>query len=200
MKNSTMSLLLAASLLASPISATAEKSASVRAKTPSHKPVAATKKSSKKQAAQNVKAGKVASGEATRQANKEAGLHRESGAREENRGRVTAAKRAKPRPQQTRASKPSGAVKHSTAAVSPRKSTTVRATSQPHPSASLKTSQLTSTKSARYHAKTASMQRDVRMSTRKQATKSPARASDQAEQATKPLNSISLKPNNARMF
>jgi len=194
MKNSMTTLLLAISLVPPAVAATADKAASAPPKNAVSKSAASAKKTPKKQLPHKTKSGKVATGEAARQAKKETGDERE--VREENRGRISATHRAKLHPKPTQVAKATSGNKHSTVAGSHPKSATVQNTSHSQATATLKTSQLTSAKAAQYHAKGVSLQHapEAKGKTRGKKTPAPDPAPDNQS------NSISLKPHNARTF
>src|SRR5262252_8674865 len=154
MKEYLKSSLILAISAAMVVSASAEKSASTT-KAPAQMSTASGKKTAAKHRSSH--GGQVQSGEAS-SLQKETGGADQRAMREENRGRLTAARHsASPA---RRAAKGSSRVNHSSAAPSTGKNTTLRSASQPHPKAGLKTSQLTTGKASRAETKTVSTQPD----------------------------------------
>lgn len=193
MKEYLKSSLILAISAAMVVSASAEKSASTT-KAPAQMSTASGKKTAAKHRSSH--GGQVQSGEAS-SLQKETGGADQRAMREENRGRLTAARHsASPA---RRAAKGSRRVNHSSAAPSTGKNATLRSARQPHPKAGLKTSQLTTGKASRAETKTVSTQPDVSTTIKKHGAKAPVNNSSK-DRANNSSKSPALKPNNARMF
>jgi len=195
MKNRVRVVLLALSVLRLAFPSAAAQSASAQPKTAAGKLSTPSRKTPGKKAAHKAQTGKATAGEAARQAKKETETGGdERDLRVDNRGRVSAAHHAKTHQPSSQIAKASHKDKHNAVAASHRPGATVQHTAQSHPTAALKTSQLTAGKTVTYHTKQVSMHRgpEGKGKTRSKKTPDPA-------QSSSPSPSI-LKQNNARMF
>ena len=176
------------------VPATAENS--VSASKVAHKSTAPGKKVAPKHTPSHATKGKVQSGEAA-SLEKETGSADQHGAREENRGRLTASEHAASHGSRT--AKPPKGDKHTHVASTHTKSATLQNANQSHKKAGLKTSQLTNGKAARAQTKNVSMQHEAAGKSKKSKTKMES-ADPAKDDASKPSHSPAMKPINARMF
>jgi hypothetical protein len=198
MKNTTKKMLLAAGLAALAVPAfaqhTAQSSAPADAKTAAPKPVSQPKKVHQKRIVHGVASRKQTAGEAASLETKEAGLNpEERDMRDDNRGRLTSANRAKLQHRQNHVAK---AVDHhhATVANASAQNTAGQHGGKQQQAASLKTSQLTSGGTAHIETKESSLHREIH-SDREETGSAPA-----TPQPNKTTNQIHLKKHNARMF
>ncbi|MFY9562254.1 MAG: hypothetical protein WAQ52_18640 [Terriglobales bacterium] len=199
------SLFLAASLAALTVPLTAQdtsKKATSHPKSPFQKPtVQQRKKHQQKRIAHGVQSGKLTTGEAASLERKEAGLNAEErDLREDNRGRLTSADRAKLQHQQNRVSKAVSHDQHNAtvAKAHPKSTAGQHANNQQHGAAQLKTSQLTTRQAAHIETKETSLHREIH-SDREQDGK-PTPEDQTNPQQNKNTHQIRLKKHNARMF
>ena len=194
-------LALAASLAALTVPLTAQDTgtkSTAHAKSPFQKP--ALQQSGKPQprpAAHGVKSKKLTAGEAASLERKEAGLSAEERQmREDNRGRLTSANRA--RHQQKHVAKATDHKKHNASVTSAHPKSAPGPRPQPHRTAQLKTGQLTTRHAAHLETKEASLHHQIH-SDREQDGKLSEGAESQT-QPNKTTHEIHLKKHNARMF
>jgi hypothetical protein len=149
--------------------------------------------------------GKLSAGEAASLDRKEAGLNAEErNMREDNRGRLTSANRAKLQHQQDHMSKAIARDKHN-AAVTPTHAKSVagrRALNQQHRAAAgIKTGQLTAGEAARVETREAALNREIHSDGAENGGKlSPKERAQVNQGQNKTSNQIRLKKHNARMF
>ena len=192
MKTAMKTAFLAASLaaLAIPVVAQATSSAA-GVKSPAPKPaVQQHKKHPQKHVAPSVRNRKRTAGEAANLERNEAGAE-ERDMRDDNRGRLTSAHRARLQHQQNRVSK---AIDHKkrNAVVTSAHAKTAAGPRQPHRTAQLKTGQLTTRHAGHLETKEAALHRQIHSDREQDAGKSTPE--------DKSTNPIHLKKHNARMF
>ncbi|MBI1741316.1 MAG: hypothetical protein HY233_11240 [Acidobacteriales bacterium] len=207
MKSAIKNMFLAATLAALAVPVTAQNTvAPAHPKAVAHKPtVQQRKQHQQKRIAHGIQSGKLTAGEAASLEKKEAGLNAEErDMREDNRGRLTAANRAKLHHQQNQVSKAIYRGKHNAAAAKTHPKTVAgqRAQNQqPRAAAGLKTGHLTSREAAHLQTKQASFNRQVHRDHQENGGKLTSAEPAQAnQQQNKTSNQIRLKKHNARMF
>ena len=202
MTTAMKNVFLAASLAALAIPVVAQTSgAAAGSKSPAHKPtVQQRKKHQHKRIADGVQKRKRTVGEAASLERKEAGPNTEErDLREDNRGRLTSANRARLQQQQNRVSKATPHKKHNAVVASVHSKSAAGPRPQQHRTAQLKTGQLTTRQAAHLKTKEASLHHQIHSNRKQDAGK--LTPEDQTNpQQEKNANQIHLKEHNARMF
>ena len=201
MKSAMQNVFLAASLAALAIPVVAQVSgAAGEAKSRTHKQAVQPKKHQQKGIAPRVQNRKRTASEAASLERKKAGMNAEErDMQEDNRGRLTSANRAaRLQHRQNRASKAIDHKKHSAVVASAHAKTPPGPRPQQHPTATLKTGQLTARQAAHLETKETSLHHQLHSDRELDGGKLTPES--QTNPQDKNSNQIRLKEHNARMF
>ncbi len=201
MENTMKNMLLAASLAALTIPVGAQDT-SADPKLPARKPAFQTSSQRQyKPIVHGASSKKATSGEAASLEKKEAN-DEERDMREDNRGRLTMANRAKIHHQQNQVSKAAHSKQHNPGVVNVKaKSAGLHAKTQRPAHAELKTGQLTASQAGHLETKETSLRRDIHSDREETGGKPKSGDHEQTNQPpNKSTNEIHLKKHNARMF